>query len=39
MFKGVFPALGGLVMLALFLYAAFGVYANPGFGATAVDLP
>ncbi|GGW37729.1 hypothetical protein GCM10010503_12210 [Streptomyces lucensis JCM 4490] len=38
-FKGVFPALGGLVMLALFLYAAFGVYANPGFGATAVDLP
>ncbi|MFF3907597.1 SpoIIE family protein phosphatase [Streptomyces sp. NPDC001848] len=39
LFKGVLPGLGGLVMLALFLYAAFGVYADPHYGATVVDLP
>ncbi|MFE2097562.1 amino acid permease [Streptomyces sp. NPDC059468] len=38
-FKGVFPALGGLIMLLLFLYAAFGVYADPRYGTTSVDLP
>ncbi|MFF7975542.1 amino acid permease [Streptomyces sp. NPDC007905] len=37
-FKGVLPALGGLIMLCLFFYAAF-VYAAPGYGATSVDLP
>jgi amino acid transporter/anti-sigma regulatory factor (Ser/Thr protein kinase) len=37
-FKGVLPGLGGLVMLGLFLYAAL-VYADPGYGATSVDLP
>ncbi|MFF4209925.1 SpoIIE family protein phosphatase [Streptomyces sp. NPDC001796] len=37
--KGVLPGLGGLMMLALFLYAAFGVYADPRYGATVVDLP
>ncbi|WP_369252288.1 amino acid permease [Streptomyces sp. R41] len=37
-FKGVLPGLGGLIMLCLFLYAAF-VYADPGYGATSVDLP
>jgi len=39
MFKGVLPGLGGLIMLSLFLYAAFDVYADPGYGATTVDLP
>ncbi|MGW2826672.1 amino acid permease [Streptomyces sp. NPDC001443] len=38
-FKGVLPALGGLIMLVLFLYAAFVVYAEPGYGWTVVDLP
>ncbi|MGV9348031.1 amino acid permease [Streptomyces spiralis] len=38
-FKGVLPGLGGLIMLSLFLYATFVVYANPGYGTTAVDLP
>ncbi|MFJ9863552.1 amino acid permease [Streptomyces sp. NPDC101165] len=38
-FKGVFPALGGLIMLLLFLYATFVVYANPRYGTTSVDLP
>jgi anti-sigma regulatory factor (Ser/Thr protein kinase) len=38
-FKGVLPGLGGLVMLCLFLYAAFVVYANPKYGATTIDLP
>ncbi|MGW2635491.1 amino acid permease [Streptomyces sp. NPDC001348] len=37
-FKGVLPALGGLLMLGLFVYAAL-VYADPGYGATSVDLP
>ncbi|MGY5100223.1 SpoIIE family protein phosphatase [Streptomyces sp. 900105245] len=37
--KGVFPALGGLIMALLFLYAAFGVYADPDYGATSVDVP
>jgi amino acid transporter/anti-sigma regulatory factor (Ser/Thr protein kinase) len=37
-FKGVLPGLGGLIMLCLFLYATF-VYADPGYGATSVDLP
>ncbi|MGW0768349.1 amino acid permease [Streptomyces sp. NPDC002676] len=38
-FKGMLPGLGGLVMVLLFLYAAFVVYANPNYGTTAVDLP
>ncbi|WP_406169071.1 amino acid permease [Streptomyces sp. NBC_00996] len=38
-FKGVFPALGGLIMLLLFVYATFVVYANPRYGSTSVDLP
>jgi amino acid transporter/anti-sigma regulatory factor (Ser/Thr protein kinase) len=38
-FKGVLPGLGGLIMLLLFLYATFVVYANPGYGASSVDLP
>ncbi|MFF4038812.1 amino acid permease [Streptomyces sp. NPDC001816] len=38
-FKGVFPALGGLIMLVLFVYATFVVYANPRYGTTSVDLP
>ncbi|MGW0881664.1 amino acid permease [Streptomyces sp. NPDC002671] len=38
-FKGVLPGLGGLMMVLLFLYAAFVVYANPRYGTTAVDLP
>ncbi|MGX1541319.1 amino acid permease [Streptomyces adustus] len=38
-FKGVLPGLGGLIMLVLFLYAAFVVYAEPGYGWTVVDLP
>ncbi len=34
------PGLGGLIMLLLFLfYAAFVVYADPGYGMTSVDLP
>ncbi|MEU5536404.1 amino acid permease [Streptomyces sp. NPDC020362] len=37
--KGVLPALGGLFMLLLFLYATFVVYANPSYGTTSVDLP
>ncbi|MQY32549.1 hypothetical protein SRB17_05010 [Streptomyces sp. RB17] len=39
LFKGVLPGLGGLLMISLFLYAAFVVYADPGYGTTAVDLP
>ncbi|MEV6053949.1 amino acid permease [Streptomyces sp. NPDC052107] len=38
-FKGVLPGLGGLMMISLFLYAAFVVYADPRYGTTAVDLP
>ncbi|MFD7879805.1 amino acid permease [Streptomyces sp. NPDC059766] len=38
-FKGLLPGLGGLIMLVLFLYAAFVVYAEPGYGWTVVDLP
>lgn len=38
-FKGVLPGLGGLIMLLLFLYAAFVVYADPRYGTTSVDLP
>ncbi|MCG6494403.1 amino acid permease [Kitasatospora sp. A2-31] len=39
LFKGVLPGIGGLIMLGLFCYAAFDVYAAPGYGATTVDLP
>ncbi|MGW7005634.1 amino acid permease [Streptomyces sp. NPDC054933] len=39
LFKGLLPGLGGLMMLFLFLYAAFDVYADPHYGATAIDLP
>ncbi|MFD5796248.1 amino acid permease [Streptomyces diastatochromogenes] len=38
-FKGVFPGVGGLIMLLLFVYATFVVYANPEYGTTSVDLP
>jgi amino acid transporter/anti-sigma regulatory factor (Ser/Thr protein kinase) len=38
-FKGVLPGLGGLIMLVLFLYATFVVYANPRYGTTTLDLP
>ncbi|MFH8339994.1 amino acid permease [Streptomyces sp. AM6-12] len=37
--KGVMPGLGGLLMVLLFGYAAFVVYAEPGYGASTVDLP
>ncbi|MFB7669124.1 SpoIIE family protein phosphatase [Kitasatospora sp. NPDC056138] len=37
--KGVLPALGGLMMLYFFCYAAFDVYADPDYGATSFDLP
>ncbi|MEU8549795.1 SpoIIE family protein phosphatase [Streptomyces roseoverticillatus] len=39
LFKGVFPGLGGLLMLSLFCYAAFVVYAAPDYGSTSFDLP
>lgn len=38
-FKGLLPGLGGLIMLLLFLYATFVVYADPSYGTTSVDLP
>ncbi|MEU8975716.1 SpoIIE family protein phosphatase [Streptomyces monashensis] len=38
-FKGMFPGLGALMMLFLFCYAAFDVYADPHYGATSIDLP
>ncbi|MCX4537206.1 amino acid permease [Streptomyces sp. NBC_00841] len=37
--KGLLPGLGGLMMLFLFCYAAFDVYADPGYGETSIDLP
>ncbi len=37
--KGLMPGLGGLLMVLLFGYAAFVVYAEPGYGASTVDLP
>ncbi|MFI9780231.1 SpoIIE family protein phosphatase [Streptomyces sp. NPDC051956] len=39
LFKGLLPGLGGLLMLFLFCYAAFDVYADPHYGATSIDLP
>ncbi|MFF4159258.1 SpoIIE family protein phosphatase [Streptomyces sp. NPDC001678] len=39
LYKGVLPGLGGLMMLCLFCYAAFDVYADPAYGATSFDLP
>ncbi|GAA1231147.1 hypothetical protein GCM10009665_21890 [Kitasatospora nipponensis] len=39
LFKGLLPGLGGLMMLFLFCYAAFDVYADPDYGATAITLP
>ncbi len=38
-FKGILPGLGGLLLVALFCYAAFDVYADPSYGKTVVDLP
>ncbi|MFC8452205.1 APC family permease [Kitasatospora sp. NPDC057223] len=38
-FKGLFPALGGLMLLYFFCYAAFDVYAQPDYGTTTIDLP
>ncbi|MFJ7586776.1 amino acid permease [Streptomyces sp. NPDC097617] len=37
--KGLLPGLGGLIMLSVFCYAGFHVYADPDYGATAIDLP
>ncbi|MFI8823863.1 amino acid permease [Streptomyces sp. NPDC053431] len=37
--RGVVPSLGGLMMLFLFCYAAFDVFAEPDFGTTSVNLP
>ncbi|MFJ3928370.1 amino acid permease [Streptomyces sp. NPDC090022] len=37
--KGLLPGLGGLLMLSVFCYAAFHVYAEPGYGDTVFDLP
>ncbi|MCX4529551.1 MULTISPECIES: amino acid permease [unclassified Streptomyces] len=37
--KGLLPGLGGLMMLSVFCYAGFHVYADPGYGATSIDLP
>ncbi len=39
LFKGVLPGLGGLMMLFLFCYAAFDVYARPKYGVTSVHVP
>ncbi|MFG2918358.1 SpoIIE family protein phosphatase [Kitasatospora sp. NPDC048298] len=39
LFKGVLPGIGGLIMLFLFCYAAFHVYAASGYGATSLRLP
>ncbi|WKU48848.1 SpoIIE family protein phosphatase [Streptomyces sp. VNUA116] len=39
LYKGVLPGLGGLLMLSLFCYAAFVVYAAPDYGSTSFDLP
>ncbi|MFE9558198.1 SpoIIE family protein phosphatase [Streptomyces sp. NPDC006692] len=39
LFRGLLPGLGGLMMLFLFCYAAFDVYADPGYGKTSFDLP
>ncbi|GHE09040.1 SpoIIE family protein phosphatase [Streptomyces alanosinicus] len=39
LFKGLLPGLGGLMMLCLFCYAAFDVYADPDYGKTSIDLP
>ena len=38
-FKGLLPALGGLMLLYFFCYAAFDVYAQPDYGTTSIDLP
>lgn len=37
--KGILPGLGGLMLLGLFCYAAFSVYADPEYGSTVIDLP
>jgi amino acid transporter len=37
--KGVLPGLGGVMLLYFFCYAAFDVYADPGYGHTAISLP
>jgi hypothetical protein len=39
LFKGVFPGLGGLMLLYFFCYAAFDVYAAPDYGYTSVNFP
>ncbi|GAA1943692.1 APC family permease [Kitasatospora viridis] len=38
-FKGILPGLGALILFGLFVYAAFFVYADPGYGTGSVDLP
>ncbi|MET7551873.1 APC family permease [Streptomyces sp. NPDC005500] len=37
--KGILPALGGLMLLFFFCYAAFSVYADPEYGTTVINLP
>ncbi|MFI6845061.1 APC family permease [Kitasatospora sp. NBC_00085] len=37
--KGIFPFLGGVMLLYFFCYGAFDVYADPDYGATSIDLP
>uniref|UniRef100_UPI002F91105C APC family permease n=1 Tax=Kitasatospora indigofera TaxID=67307 RepID=UPI002F91105C len=38
-FRGILPALGGLMLLFFFCYAAFYIYADPTYGSTTIDLP
>ncbi|WP_063773281.1 APC family permease [Streptacidiphilus jiangxiensis] len=38
-FKGIFPLLGGIMLLYFFCYAAFDVYADPNYGHTSMTLP
>ncbi|MCQ4082343.1 APC family permease [Streptomyces sp. RB6PN25] len=37
--KGLFPFLGGAMLLFFFCYAAFDIYADPSYGQTVIDLP
>ncbi|MEU6285085.1 APC family permease [Streptomyces sp. NPDC047028] len=36
---GILPAVGGVILLFLFCYAAFYVYADPEYGTTVINLP
>lgn len=37
--KGLFPFLGGAMLLFFFCYAAFDIYADPSYGQTVINLP